>query len=410
MQQMSHLGEKPILPLLPVTKVLDRSNSVTFKLRMNPAQADSATYEMQVPILKGTESVREVLDWKIKMLRVFTGMGATTGPNQQALIMRTLADNAETTFAQALNREQQLNFRALRDAARDAAADEAAAVAAVNRVRMPAIRENDVTRAINAIVEYMTPYKGLQRQKRWMRRRCRKPADMTAREFFNHFNRINELELQQLPPDYHADQALAPDEVADILLHAFPASWGAEMEKQGFDPFTKTPQEILEFVERLEVAEQITNKVARGNKPTSNNSSQKKSSSGGAKKGTGTMFCHIHGKNSNHSTDQCRTIKGMKKKGENFSSEKKGNKTWTRKAENAKFKSNQKKDLAALMRKTVREELNAMSKDKKDDDSVESVHHLDKEIDPASLNYENMERLDIDDADANMSVEEEAEA
>jgi hypothetical protein len=418
MAQISHLGEKPILPLIPEKVKYDRSNSVAFKLRMTPADANSQTYELQVPMIKGSESVREVLDWRLKMNRVFAGMGANDGPSQMELVNRVVTDAATTVFVEAVAREQRINHRALRDAERDAAIangdDRAEQDRRVAAIALPDIRTQDITRALNSIVEYHVPYKGLQRQKRWMRRKCRKPGDMTAREFFNHFNRINSLELPRLPPGYTVDQSLAPDEVADILLHAFPATWGAEMERQGFDPFTKTPQEILEFVERLEVAEQINNKVARGGKTTNTNSGSTQKKSGNNGSGKGAMFCHVHGKNSTHNTDQCRTIKGMKKKGENFSSEKKGNKSWTRKGEQAKYKT--KNDLAALVRKTMREELNAMSKKDKssdDDESVASVNQMDEkdEFDPASLNYNDMNDLSIesdDDGDANMIEEASA--
>jgi hypothetical protein len=40
------------------------------------------------------------------------------------------------------------------------------------------------------VIIYMAPHKALAKQKRWMRRFCRKPQDMLSREYVNHICRI----------------------------------------------------------------------------------------------------------------------------------------------------------------------------------------------------------------------------
>ena len=44
----------------------------------------------------------------------------------------------------------------------------------------------EVDTAMNAVVNSMTPYKALVRIKRWLRRKFRKPADITIRQFYGH--------------------------------------------------------------------------------------------------------------------------------------------------------------------------------------------------------------------------------
>jgi hypothetical protein len=359
------------------------------------------------------------------MIQVFEGMNATTGTARDALVRRALCDQALTSYDQGYVQSQAERWGNLKTDAYNAAiqadpTDLAAARAASAAVAQPAIENVDVANGINTLMEYIVPFKGLQRQKRFMRRKCRKPADMSAREFYNHFTRMNDQELPNMPPNYNWDQRLTDDEVVDILLFAFPASWSAEMNKQGFDPFAATSMEVLEFCERMEAAEAVyhqpnSNGKANGNHNNNKGSSKKKSS--GGQKSEGQYYCLHHGKNTTHDTNDCTTLKNQSKKlkSSNDNSGGSKNKTWTKKAEHNKDKS--KKELAALARKMVREELNAAekkrkSKDKDDDDSVASVNQID-EVDLAVFNYTDMNKLKIDSDDSEFDEEElktEAEA
>ena len=267
------------------------------------------------------------------------------------------------------------------------------------------------------IMNFVVPFKGLQRQKRFMRRKCRKPVDMTARQFYNHFVRMNDQELPHMPPAYHNDQRLTDDEVIDILLYAFPASWSAEMAKQDFDPFASTSIEVLAFCERMEAAEAVFQPTNNKGKAGGNSKDSSKKKSSGGRKSEGQYYCLHHGKNTSHNTNDCQTLQKQSKKlkSGDESTGKHGNKTWSRKAEQNKEKS--KKELAALMRKTVRSELNALNKSKKrkesdDDSDAASVNQID-EIDLAAFNYTDMGKLKIDSDDSSFDEGElktEAEA
>ena len=112
-----------------------------------------------------------------------------------------------------------------------------------------------------------------------------------------------------------------------------------------------------------------------------------------------------HGENSSHKTEDCyqlqKEAKRLKKEsnGNDKSYGKSKNKTWSRKAEEAKSAS--KNDLAVFIRKEVKKgvkkDLKAMSKKRKSEDS-----DSDGEIymfDLKDFNYEDMENLKIDDDD-----------
>ena len=405
--------DQSILPLIPEVIKHPKDKLLNFKLRTVPTDVDSPTYELTIPILTGKESVREALDWHANRYKIWTGMNAMgTADTMDGLAKQTITDSALTLYLSAREDAKGLAWLALKRAALEAsvnagetAAEQQAAVAAVAE---PALAGEHVVTGVLGVVNFMVPYKGLQRQKRYMRRKCRKPADMTARVFYNHFARMNDMELPRMPPNFNDQQKLGADEITDILLHAFPASWSGEMERQGFDPFTKHPIEILEFCERIEAAEQISTPVKNQGGSNQKKGSPNKKSSG--KGSSGEHYCIHHGKNSTHSTNDCRTLQQQSKKlkGSNSSGDYK-NKTWSRKAEQSKDKS--KKELAAFMRKTVRKELLAMSKKRKKDDDDESVGSLNQldEVDLSKFNYEDMDDLKIDSDDSSMDQSEHFE-
>ena len=75
--------KKPLLPLVPEVAIeeLDKSNSVSYECRVNPADANSAKYKVSVRILTGSEDIRTLLTWMDNVERVVAGMNLDThGP------------------------------------------------------------------------------------------------------------------------------------------------------------------------------------------------------------------------------------------------------------------------------------------------------------------------------------------
>ena len=177
--------------------------------------------------------------------------------------------------------------------------------------------------AAESIIEYMAPYKTLERVKRYLRRYCLKPAGMNVRTFYNHLTRINKEELPMMPPYFEKDQSLSDDEIVDILLNAFPKRWLKEMELHGFDPFTKRIPDFLKYCERLEVAESLNlkhNKSAFNKQPRLKG---KPKSDDEGPESDNNYYCVLHGRNVSHDTKHCRALNAraaeIKKEGENRS-------------------------------------------------------------------------------------------
>jgi hypothetical protein len=63
---------------------------------------------------------------------------------------------------------------------------------------------------------------------------------------------------------------LSINEVINIVLNGVPRGWIREMDKQDFDPITKTLAEVVDFCERMEAAEDF--EPAREGQKTSSKS------------------------------------------------------------------------------------------------------------------------------------------
>ena len=56
--------------------------------------------------------------------------------------------------------------------------------------------------------------------------------------------------IPKLPP-FDPNQPLSSDELLDILLFDTPSGWQKEMERQGFDPITKTLDNAVTSMEQV---------------------------------------------------------------------------------------------------------------------------------------------------------------
>ena len=164
--------------------------------------------------------------------------------------------------------------------------------------------------------------------------------------------------------------------------------------------------EVVDFMERIEQSEDFDGqKVDHGQKTSTTSHNKKKKSSN-----SGSKTCLIHGAGT-HSSDESKVLQAMAKESKkdgssssgNHGKGKYGNKTWTRKADEAKQAS--KKDLAAFIKKAVakgvQKELNSTEKKKRK--ASFDLNAFDGDL--KDFNYEDMENLKIDsDDESSVSV------
>ena len=209
--------EAPLLPLVPIERDYNSEELQSFKLKVNPTDPASPLVQVYVPFLRGTEDIRAGLEALQNLEKVWIGLGAADGPAKDRITEQVHTEAALTQHRS--RRDEHLAARKIvasstvRDAGanvgEDAAAFQARIVAAATNTTLGG---DDVAAGCRAVIEHMCPTRALARIKRYLRRKCRKPIGMKVKEFHNHLQRINNLELPKLPPRFHNDQKLADDE------------------------------------------------------------------------------------------------------------------------------------------------------------------------------------------------------
>jgi len=168
--------------------------------------------------------------------------------------------------------------------------------------------------------------------------------------------------------------------------------------------------QVMKFCERLETAEQIEGKhQGQQKKPAS-----KKDDRAWKKPKTSdtTKYCHIHGKGS-HDSNECKTLKSMAEKSKNgqHSSGSK-NKTWSRKADDAKKKTG--RDLQSFVKKMVQKELNAVneqdsgSNKRKSSDDDSSDGSFTDEVNALEETVFDFSELSVDDDEKDNKKDDDA--
>jgi hypothetical protein len=268
--------EEPVLPLEESEATeTDQTKLARFKLRTELGNPDGPTYDFHMAKINGSESVRKAIRFLSDCQKVFIGLDVTNVDTAARIYRELLEGEALNRFNGAVATElERLTATARQQAAqrvRTAGGTDIEIQDAHDAVAMLPATMDILKDGIRAVITHMAPSKALTRQKRWMRRFCRKPAGMSIRTFANHITRINNDELPMLPPfGPRRDQVLSQDELIDVVLNGIPRSWMKEMDKQGFDPVEKDLQEVIDFCERMENAEDFE-PAREGNKTNSDN-------------------------------------------------------------------------------------------------------------------------------------------
>ena len=343
----------PILSLLDEeVDEEDKTKLRSFKLYTDPDNENSPKFLLNITVLDENASVRAAIKWRTAISKILAGLNVTDGAAKHPIIQELASGaplQAYNTGTQAHRAKRHLQL--LDDAAAAEGAqqqnetDEAFAAriqAARDAVQMPAINNTDVEIGLNSVMVEKCPYKALEKQKRFMRRKMRKPANLTTRAYVSNLIRINGEELPMLPP-FGPNQGLSVDEIIDIVTYGIPKSWVRKMDEHDFDPLAKGVDQLVAFCERMEAAEEHRNDPETKGTTSAKKASKKHKST----RNNGKKWCDYHETNS-HNTSECEVLKKLKaSKGDSKPPFK--NKTWKRKSDDAK--SFTKKELNAIARK-----------------------------------------------------------
>ncbi len=304
------------------TKDLTKFGS--FKLLTNPADNASAKYSFTMRYNDGTLGLRKTIRWVLNTRKVIQGLAIANAPHKMTLVQEMCSGAAQTILIKAAqgsrgHRHEQLKIAAAAaapgrggDAHAGPGETQEQYLARIQAVRdgvpMPDWDDVDVANGLRATIKMVAPYKVLEKQKRFMRRRMRKPADMKSRTYVNLLTRINVEELPELPP-FQANQRLPADELRDIIVYGLPRSWLREMDVHDFDPYNRPLPDVVGFAERMEASEE--HEKSSSTKNTSSNKSSKKARTQPGTGGSGKKWCEHH-ESDTHNTSECEVLKKLK--------------------------------------------------------------------------------------------------
>jgi hypothetical protein len=279
-------------------------NASVFKLRTNPSNDDSPTYELKVFTFK-SGTVEEYIDWKKDFIKVCIGQNVTDGPGKYAMARRLLEGDALAAFNRA-------------------------ATATGNETNA------NLTTVLEELARHVFPLNALANQKQWFRRYLRKPNKHTIREYVARVNEMNAM-LSEFPPLFNATQLIPEDEIKDLIEFSVPWQWKLAMTKHGYRPVENDVQKTIDFCERQENAEKLLSAV-RGENPDNSTNQQswkrkiKKSGTTSWKRGNqfpknenkkkrgrcvsfresdGKDGCRLHPDAVTHTTAECRVVQAQ---------------------------------------------------------------------------------------------------
>ena len=395
------------LTLVPEEEKLTSTNSKVFEVRSTPTEKDSPKVKLTVRVLRGNETPRQLLNWRKSLDNIIVGLNLSQEKPIINIIGMTMADTAHTVYKEQIDviaakiREARATaaepawqrYQAARASAGtgqpngtanppDNPADIRATALTDNYVDMDGIQFHK--RVLYALMYYFLPQHIVPKVKRDLRKFMRKPSDMKVRHYLTHLTCINSTEIPMMPdhPDAYTIQygtPLTQSELIEILINGTPGSWEKEMIRHDFDPYGKIPSEIVDFMERIERTESMPHRQEESFKKVVPKKNLKKTSRSHSKSDGSSKYCMLHGNNNSHDTDECKALESMAKKhkSNNYKSDgSKTNKTWSRKAEDAKKKTQ--KDLHLTISRieaelaSAKEELSSSSSERKRKSDSES--------------------------------------
>ena len=316
----------------PEPKQLATGQYLTLKCQNTPGDADSTTYNLQIPYF-GSGTAEEWLIFVDNLNKGIIGQNITGGPKRYELAEKLLIGEMLTAF----------------HTQRDARGDRT-------------IAHFDLV--IKDLASYVFKSTDYRDQKTYMRRYMVKPRDLSIRAYVARVRELNSY-LAYFPTGNIAVAAtpLGEDEIKDILFHGIPKSWQQHMLRQGFSYQEEQITSFISFCERLEALETpIPKKKKSGTKSTQKASKKRKvtfesndsDDDDDDDDSDGPKYCKLHGKCS-HTTDQCKDIKQMvKAEKERRKKNKFKRSKYNNKYDSKKFRKKNKQEVNAMVEKRLK--------------------------------------------------------
>ena len=299
----------PPLPLIEETKDKDEKPKATdvieFLLKQRAgSSAKSPTYKLKVTrFCEGT--VSEWIEFRKAIAELWRQNSITEVLDKIASITSILRGDSLTGFEEKVQE--------LTTSTNDA-----------GDIEVLEATDETVTESLNAVAHMVFPFRALETQKQWMRRRMRKPKELSIRKTVAAVGRLNNS-LPLFPNGTESDKFTA-GEILEILEWSIPELWRTKFDLDGYVP-TEFNKE--RFMTECEAIERNMPKVSfKSNTSTTNGKTVTHKKSQGVKNRASTQkndttakfFCTEHGQNPTHNTDKCYILKNRAEKTQRTSS------------------------------------------------------------------------------------------
>ena len=351
-----------------------------YKLRTNPTDERSSTYELTVQYFS-TGTCEEWLLFRKNLNKVIKGLHLTKGPTKFELASNLLTGDALSIFKNA-----QIGIENFTET------------------------NESFETCLDECAYAIFPSRAELYQKRYMRRSLAKPDEMTMREFMSRIQEINEY-FPSFPPDYEGNAVgkLTESELVEIGEFAIPEEWQDTMHLHNVDPLTVGVSEFIEFCERLETlhrpSEPDPAAVKRKRSTGKTRSGKSGKTVAAADDSSGEHYCMLHGYG-NHSSEDCYQLKAQAKRmksSDDGSSSKRHSKSRTHKSKynrSSGEKQYSKQELNTMVNAMVNKALKGSTKKRKRNSNRKVVEEL-NQFEELSISTE--EKSDSDDSKSKSS-------
>lgn len=230
-------GVPTIVPPIPYQRneeeAYKKGNYMVMKLRTNPTDDKSPTYDVQVPYFR-SGTCEDILHLEDKVRAVVIGQALTTGPQKFAFLRQVLKGDALAHWNSTAFGKQET--------------------------------DDTFLECWQSLLAHVFPFRALQTQKRFMRRHMRKPLSEKFRAYKNRLVDMNN-DLARFPPNFSPAQKLDQEELIDILQFGMPSKWQRNMVRDNFNPADHGLQDLVDYCERQEVCEAGDTKPPAKNRP-----------------------------------------------------------------------------------------------------------------------------------------------
>jgi len=260
------VGGQPCLTLTPVVKSdVDETELVQFSLKVRAGSSATApTYKRKVArFTSGTPAewiaVLEALD------EIFLQNGLTAASDQENVIRTILRGDSWTAFESSIQ-ESRINV--------------------ANLAEPLALTVDMVKIALKAVSHDVFPHRALLNQVAWMKRRMRKPATMSIRQFVASVTQMNG-KLIRFPGATESD-LFDTSSLLELLEFSLPDAWRAKFDLAGYIPTDHDRTRLVMEGEQIERATALAKAAAVKPKQHSRAAGKTGSGKNKARKGNST--------------------------------------------------------------------------------------------------------------------------